>query len=148
MSKSTEFPVKYEKVLSNRMDAWYIMAAITRDLQPYIEQFKIENGVNLTLDYFGWDGEESFAIYMNGHFCYTFKFDTYKPAIKTIGFDEEPLSKPEEHAVELILEPLVKKLLQKYRTTPVTDLANDSEVTDYFSQIATKRGYGFVNEVI
>lgn len=141
MGKFTDLPDEEEEVLSNRMDAWYIMAAMTRDLQPYIKQFKSEQDVDLTLDYFGWDGEESFAIYMNGHFCYTIQFNTYEPSIRGIGFDDEPLPKENEHAVELILGPLVQELLQKYRATPIKDLANDAIIDNYFNQIATNRGY-------
>ena len=34
MGKFTDLPDEEEEVLSNRMDAWYIIAAMTRDLQP------------------------------------------------------------------------------------------------------------------
>ena len=136
MSRLTE-----EETRDMQLAAWCVIGAITRDLKPYIERFEDEYEVTVELKHTHFHGGETLSVYINHHFGYVIRFEAWKPDIQTIGFDEEPLSDPNEHAVELILEPLLLDRLDRYSRIPIKDLISESEVEAYFVKVAKERGY-------
>lgn len=128
------------EVLSNLVDAWYIMAAIERDAKPILEQIARDHGVDVTIKHYGYWGCESVAYHINGHFGYVWEFDTYEPAIRGIGFGDEPPTNPNERAAVLLLEPFLVDRLEHYKEEPIMNLANDPEIDKIFDKISNSRG--------